>query len=68
MSASLQSLSRTVFRARRFSLLTYLQLARQRRELAQMDDAKLNDLGLTRDDALTEARRPIWDVPSNWTK
>lgn len=43
-------------------------LYRQRRALRVLDDAALNDLGLSRDEALTEARRYIWDAPQNWIK
>lgn len=45
------------------NLFAMLAVARQRAALADMDDARLADLGLTRDAALTEARRPIWDLP-----
>lgn len=45
--------------------LAMLSLARQRAALAAMDDAQLRDLGLTRDEALAEARRPIWDLPKH---
>ncbi len=41
-------------------------LARQRRRLAELDDAMLHDIGLTRDQALHEARRPRWDAPDHW--
>jgi len=34
---------------------------RQRRALAELDDHRLDDLGLTRRDAAREAARPIWD-------
>jgi len=34
---------------------------RQRRDLAQLSDASLADLGLSRAEALAEARRPFWD-------
>lgn len=39
------------------------QLARQRRELAQLSDAMLRDIGLNRGDALRESQRPFWDDP-----
>jgi len=39
---------------------------RQRQKLALLDDAALTDIGLTRAQALTEANRPLWDVPANW--
>lgn len=41
-------------------------LWRQRRALARLDDAALQDIGLTRKEAETEARRPIWDAPESW--
>jgi uncharacterized protein YjiS (DUF1127 family) len=41
-------------------------LARQRRHLAELDDAMLRDIGLTREQALREARRPRWDAPRHW--
>lgn len=37
-----------------------------RRHLARLDDAALRDIGLTRDQAITEAARPVWDVPDHW--
>ena len=43
-------------------------LYRQRRALRALDDAALTDLGLSRDEALAEARRPVWDAPQNWIK
>lgn len=41
---------------------------RQRHALDQLDDHMLEDIGLTRRDAHTEAHRPIWDVPSHWLR
>ncbi|WP_371054528.1 DUF1127 domain-containing protein [Rhodosalinus sp. K401] len=43
-------------------------LARQRRALAKLDASRLRDIGLTRDEALAEACRPIWDVPTYWRR
>ena len=37
---------------------------RERQRLAQLDDTRLCDLGLTRHEAETEAARPIWDIPA----
>ncbi|WP_146589750.1 DUF1127 domain-containing protein [Puniceibacterium confluentis] len=48
------------------TLLALGALHRQRRALARLDDHALNDLGLSRDAALREARRPVWDAPGNW--
>lgn len=45
-------------------LLLAHQARRQRMKLSQLDDARLADIGLTRDQAVAEAAR--WDVPTNW--
>ena len=65
------ALSRNAVRLTRPILLparvsAMLSLRRQRTRLAQLDAAALHDIGLTRDDALTEAKRPFWDVPDYW--
>ncbi|APX21368.1 MAG: DUF1127 domain-containing protein [Rhodobacteraceae bacterium] len=56
--------------ARRRSLLARLldlqALMRQRRRLAELDDAALRDIGISRADALREAARKPWDAPSHW--
>lgn len=49
-----------------FGLMDYIALWRQRRALAAMDARQLADIGITRDQARTEAARPFWDVPSHW--
>ena len=41
---------------------------RQRRALARLDDAALDDIGLSARDAHAEAKRPAWDVPDHWLK
>ena len=41
-------------------------LARSRRRLGRLDDHILRDIGLTRDQAESEAQRPIWDAPLHW--
>jgi len=38
-------------------------LASQRQQLAQLSDEMLKDIGLSRVDALREAKRPFWDDP-----
>lgn len=45
------------------TLRRWCQLARERRQLASLDDAALKDLGLSRADAWQEAERPFWDDP-----
>jgi len=52
----------------RLSLFDIIAVRRQRRNLARLDDAALRDIGLTRDQAMSEARRPFWDVPGYWLK
>lgn len=46
------------------SLITWLRATaerrRQRRALAMLDDHLLRDIGVTRERALAEARRPPW--------
>ncbi len=54
--------------ARRPGLLSLISLARQRRALSKLDDAALEDIGITRAEAEAEAARPIWDAPQNWYK
>lgn len=50
--------------ARRVSFLDVLALYRQRRALARLDDDALDDLGITREEADAESRRPFWDFPT----
>jgi len=51
---------------RRPGLRGLLALARQRSALNRLDDRDLADIGLSRDAAEREARRPFWDVPHTW--
>ncbi|MEX0350533.1 MAG: DUF1127 domain-containing protein [Paracoccaceae bacterium] len=39
---------------------------RQRRRLEKLDDAALKDIGVSRSEAMREARRPFWDAPETW--
>jgi len=52
------------------SFLTKLRMSlvarHQRAALGKLDDAALADIGLTRAQAVAEAKRPLWDVPANW--
>jgi len=45
-----------------------LAVRHQRRQLAAMEAHRLADLGLTRAQALAEAERPMWNVPSHWLR
>ena len=47
-------------------LLTHIRLRRSRRNLLALDARLLDDVGISRADALAEAGRPIWDVPRHW--
>lgn len=56
---------------RRFSMTSLrdlLSLRRQRCRLANLDDRALADIGITREQAQSEASRPIWDAPHFWQK
>lgn len=50
------------------SLMAMFALRRQRRQLRDLDDAQLADIGLTRYEAEVESRRPAWDVPAGWRR
>ena len=44
-----------------FALIgTWHDRARQRRELSRLDERLLRDIGVSRYDALAEARKPFW--------
>jgi hypothetical protein len=40
----------------------------ERRALRDLDPHLLADIGITRDEAVAEASRPIWDVPDRWRR
>lgn len=41
-----------------------LAVHRQRQALSQLDDRTLADIGVTRQQAESEAGRPMWDMPA----
>lgn len=53
---------------RNFGILRWLELRRERKALADLDDYLLDDIGVTRNEALREARKPFWDAPSHWMR
>ena len=55
-SSTVEHLIRRVFA----TLVVWSARMEQRRSLAEMDSRQLDDLGLTRDAALAEARKPFW--------
>ncbi len=42
------------------TIQTWMDRRAQRQALAQLDQHQLNDLGITRQEALTEAKLPFW--------
>ncbi|QFT73738.1 DUF1127 domain-containing protein [Ruegeria sp. THAF33] len=44
------------------------ELSRQRRNLAKLDAAVLDDIGVTREEASAEAKRFFWDAPQFWKR
>lgn len=45
------------------TLLRWQDLSMQRRRLLELDAYMLKDIGISRADAVREARRPFWDQP-----
>lgn len=43
-----------------------IALAHQRRQLRALDDHLLEDIGISRAQALEEGRQTIWNAPSHW--
>jgi uncharacterized protein YjiS (DUF1127 family) len=41
-------------------LCHYWEISRQRRQLAELSDEALWDIGISRADALQESRKPFW--------
>ncbi|EBA12518.1 hypothetical protein RCCS2_14514 [Roseobacter sp. CCS2] len=39
---------------------------RQRRRLLDLDDHMLNDIGVSRSEALKESRQTPWNAPDHW--
>jgi uncharacterized protein YjiS (DUF1127 family) len=56
---SLSTLARAAWR----QFIRWQQLAKQRRQLATLNDAALKDMGLNRGDVFRETERPFWDDP-----
>ncbi len=48
--------------------LVHLDVARQRRHLAQLDARLLDDIGVSRIDARREVGRDFWDIPEHLTR
>lgn len=52
----------------RFAPQKWFALAKQRRALRMLDQDQLRDIGISKQDALSEAQKPAWDVPGHWQK
>lgn len=46
--------------------LQMLAVRKTRKQLAEVDDHILEDIGISRAAAEFEASRPLWDVPNHW--
>ena len=44
----------------------FFAMNRQRRQLRDLDDHMLADIGITREEALKESRQITWDAPNGW--
>ncbi|RMH51121.1 MAG: DUF1127 domain-containing protein [Alphaproteobacteria bacterium] len=44
-------------------LFAWIDVASQRRRLAELDERMLRDIGISREAARAEAARPFWDLP-----
>lgn len=67
LSASSAAAGRRLSVRRMLTILsTMLAAHRQRRQLLQLDDRRLDDIGLDRTAARREATRPFWDGPAYW--
>lgn len=49
-------------------LLTMFDVQRTRIDLSRLDDERLRDIGLSREEVEAELSRPVWDVPANWRR
>ncbi len=43
-----------------------IDVYRERRALARLDGAQLQDIGISAHAAEAEANRPFWDAPARW--
>ncbi|MGB7241885.1 MAG: DUF1127 domain-containing protein [Sulfitobacter sp.] len=69
MTASTQTTRRHRFAPKAGPRLPFFQLIafwRSRNSLANLDARALDDIGVSRAEALKEARKPFWDVPNTW--
>lgn len=48
----------------RLPLAKWIRVARERRQLAGLNERQLRDIGVDAENAAAEAARPFWDVPA----
>ncbi|MEL7298955.1 MAG: DUF1127 domain-containing protein [Pseudomonadota bacterium] len=61
-----RTLPRRATQSRFGQFLHLLTVARTRQALGSLDADALEDIGLTREQAQSEANRSFWDVPAHW--
>lgn len=49
-------------------LLSLLATRKQRRALGELDADRLDDIGITSEEAQLESRKSIWDSPGHWMR
>jgi uncharacterized protein YjiS (DUF1127 family) len=49
-------------------LFAFVRLSNERKRLKSLTDAQLDDIGISRDQAIAEANRALWDAPSHWKR
>ena len=50
------------------TVINMIELHKERRALAGLDAEALADIGVSTQEAMTEASRHAWDAPSHWHK
>lgn len=65
-NSQIQSACQPKRRSLRLRVSEFFALARQRRQLAELDPHILSDIGLTQAQAAAEAQKTPWDVPNHW--
>ena len=46
-------------------LSAFVRLSKERQRLKSLTDAQLDDIGVSRDQAIAEANRALWDAPAH---
>lgn len=65
----LLSRTRRTVRFDLFGLLRrMIETRRQRLHLGALNEHRLKDIGISKEEARAEAQRPVWDVPATWRR